>query len=369
MLEWLHLMTAANPILRALRAVTGCTLLAAGTSGLAAQCVQQQLPDIPVTMLGNEPLIDASINGSPVKMLFDTGATKSMIWRASAKALKLSVVEGNLRLYGVDGREVTGLTKIRDFGLAGRVDHNLSMLAAGSGAAPNGSVGLLGEDGISSWDLDIDFSAGKLRLFRPKDCKAEQVIGFWGSTNYSMLPLVAPPPGSDLLWAHVQIDGRQVLAMFDTGASRTVVTTLALRRLGIKPETQIEANGVSHGIANQALKTTRATFATLSVGQETVQNVRLRIADLFSRNSELDTGSMIPQNAVDSPDMLIGADFFLAHHVYIARSQGKIYFSYKGGPIFQRDEPKPQTATTDSDSDGNGGSAPSPDSDAPTTKQ
>ena len=36
-----------------------------------------------------------------------------------------------------------------------------------------------------------------------------------------------------------------------------------------------------------------------------------------------------------NPDMIIGADFFLAHRIYVARSQGKIYFTYKGGPVFQ----------------------------------
>jgi hypothetical protein len=33
--------------------------------------------------------------------------------------------------------------------------------------------------------------------------------------------------------------------------------------------------------------------------------------------------------------MIIGADFFMAHRIYVARSQGKIYFTYKGGPVFQ----------------------------------
>ena len=33
--------------------------------------------------------------------------------------------------------------------------------------------------------------------------------------------------------------------------------------------------------------------------------------------------------------MLIGADFFRAHHVYVARGQGKMYFTYLGGPVFR----------------------------------
>ena len=32
--------------------------------------------------------------------------------------------------------------------------------------------------------------------------------------------------------------------------------------------------------------------------------------------------------------MLIGADFFLSHRVYVANSQRKLYFTYNGGPVF-----------------------------------
>jgi len=31
---------------------------------------------------------------------------------------------------------------------------------------------------------------------------------------------------------------------------------------------------------------------------------------------------------------LLGADFFLAHHIYVAYSQNKLYFTYNGGPVF-----------------------------------
>jgi len=32
--------------------------------------------------------------------------------------------------------------------------------------------------------------------------------------------------------------------------------------------------------------------------------------------------------------MLIGADFFLSHRVYVASSQNRLYFTYNGGPVF-----------------------------------
>jgi hypothetical protein len=44
-------------------------------------------------------------------------------------------------------------------------------------------------------------------------------------------------------------------------------------------------------------------------------------------------------------DMLLGADFIKAHHIYIATRQGKMYFTYNGdGAIFPVLSPHPAGA-------------------------
>ena len=78
-----------------------------------------------------------------------------------------------------------------------------------------------------------------------------------------------------------------------------------------------------------------AVFPTLTIGDETIKNAKLGIADLFGLDKEIGLGSRIPVAAIESPDMLLGMDFFLSHRIYAARSQGKIYFSYVGGPVFR----------------------------------
>jgi tetratricopeptide (TPR) repeat protein len=59
--------------------------------------------------------------------------------------------------------------------------------------------------------------------------------------------------------------------------------------------------------------------------------------------------------------MLIGADFFLSHHVYVANGQHKMYFSYNGGPVFNL---KPVLAGAPTSADGATVAAP-PDAQAP----
>src|SRR5581483_11340112 len=40
-------------------------------------------------------------------------------------------------------------------------------------------------------------------------------------------------------------------------------------------------------------------------------------------------------------DMLLGSDFFLAHHIYVAYSQDKLYFTYNGGVVFDLNARRP----------------------------
>jgi tetratricopeptide (TPR) repeat protein len=45
--------------------------------------------------------------------------------------------------------------------------------------------------------------------------------------------------------------------------------------------------------------------------------------------------------------MLIGADFYLSHRIYVATSQHKLYFTYNGGPVFNLTSSPSTKAATD----------------------
>jgi tetratricopeptide (TPR) repeat protein len=45
--------------------------------------------------------------------------------------------------------------------------------------------------------------------------------------------------------------------------------------------------------------------------------------------------------------MLIGADFFLSHRIYVASGQRKVYFTFNGGPVFNLNQRPPQVAGTE----------------------
>lgn len=298
-----------------------------------AVCQLLQVGELPVAMMNNSPVIPVSINGHAVQFLVDTGSALSMIWRSAGQDLNLDIVQSDMKFYGAGGADAAGVATVRDFGIAGATIHNVHLYAAGRGDSPGKSAGILGEDVLSHWDIEFDLSAGKIRLFIPKNCNGDQVV-YWAQ-SYFMTKLVGAPPNTNWLQAHVILNGHEVVAMFDTGASLSTVTSQALRQSGIKAEGAPVTAGETRGLAGKQIDTTAAVFPTLTIGQETVQNVKLRIADLFGKNTETMLGSLVARSIVDNPDMIIGADFFMAHRIYVARSQGKIYFTYKGGPVFQ----------------------------------
>jgi hypothetical protein len=60
-----------------------------------------------------------------------------------------------------------------------------------------------------------------------------------------------------------------------------------------------------------------APFSSFKVGDEEIRNPRLRVGDTR-----------------EGTDMLLGADFFLSHRIFVSNEQRKVYFTYNGGPVF-----------------------------------
>lgn len=325
---------------------TGCLRFFGGplalaiTLGTVASPAAAACKLIEVAELGtgpyNRPLIQVSLDGHSTTFLVDTGAAKSMIWRKAAEAFHMAIISTPGAMYGVGGPDALGTVQVHELSLGGAVIRNIPMYASGRSGSEQ-VAGLLGADFLSQFDIEFDLGKKVMRLFNPHDCKGDQVV-YWAN-SYAMVPLVPPAnPGGGVVFdpgwviAHVSLNGQDALALFDTGASLSTVSSKLVDK-GDSETVPIE-EAPEHGIAGKAVATEVATFSTLTVGQENLQHVRLRIADLWGGTREVHTDSLIARPQVAPADMLIGADFFRAHRVYIAHSQKKMYFTYQGGPIF-----------------------------------
>jgi predicted aspartyl protease len=334
-----------------------CAIAAVALSANPAYgaCVLRQLAELPTNRSG-QPLVPISINGHAVAMVVDTGAGRSMIWRKGAEALGLDVVTVRGGMYGIGGADAVGRVHVRELALAGFTVRDLDMDVSGHGGSDQ-VVGLVGEDLLGKVDLEFDLAENVVRLFQPQDCKGDQVV-YW-SKAYFMVPLVRPAMSDstalhvNVPWvddpgyvvAHVSLNGQDALAMLDTGAAMSIVSADLIKRGVVRPESEPIEEAPARGIAGKPVATAVAAFPVLTIGQENIQNARLRISDLWGGTKEVHTGSMIARPTWAPADMLLGADFFRAHRVYFARSQKKMYFTYQGGPIFVLSAPQSPNAT------------------------
>jgi tetratricopeptide (TPR) repeat protein/predicted aspartyl protease len=286
----------------------------------AERCTLGRVAELPIAMAGTRPLITAKINNQEARFVLDSGAFYSTISAATAAEfnLKLKPAPFGLRLEGIGGSATAQIATVKEFGIAGALVHNLEFLVGGSEI---GGAGLIGQNFLEHWDVEYDFAKGVVRLFKPEGCRKAS-LAYWLTPEQSVSEMDIEQVA--LAGMHTvgvgYVNGQKIRVMFDTGAYTSVLSLKAAARAGIKIDSPgvVEA-GYSSGIGRGMVKSYIATASSFKIGDgEEIKNARLRIQDL---------------GLVDT-DMLLGSDFFVSHHIYVANSQRRLYLTYNGGPIF-----------------------------------
>jgi tetratricopeptide (TPR) repeat protein/predicted aspartyl protease len=300
---------------------TLCALLPA-LPAIAGSCRLGAMAEFPITMTYLRPVMTAKINDTDVRLLVDSGAFYSMLSAASAAELKLRTYPAPFGFYvvGVGGGSASAsVTKVATFTLTGVPLHNIEFLVGGSQVGAD-TVGILGQNVLHIADVEYDLGQGHIRLMKPLDC-GKTALAYWvgKSQGYSVMDIQTTTPQKPFTQSSAYVNGREIRVLFDSGAATSVLSLKAAARVGITPDSPgVVYAGHASGIGKNTMPSYIAPFSSFKIGQEEVRNTRLRIAD------------------IDLPDadMLIGADFFLSHRMYVANSQHKLYFTYNGGPVF-----------------------------------
>src|SRR5258708_27044847 len=315
-----------------IRLVAALTMLGAPVAALSAGCKLALLRQLPVTMDAMRPMVTVSFNGSETRLIADSGAFYSMISApiAAQFKLRLSAAPDGLRVGGIGGETFVSAARVHEFGLPGLKIPDIEFMVGGSEVG-GGAAGVLGQNVLAWADAEYDLAKGVIRLMRPHDC-SKASLAYWESDQpYSELDIRDISAARLLTIGTAYLNGGKIRVLFDTGAWTSMLSLQAAARAGIKPDsTGVVAAGESHGVGRGAVKTWIAPFASFKIGQEEIRNTHLRIGDIDLEES----------------DMLIGADFFLSHHIYVANSQQKLYFTYNGGPVFNLSTAKVPPATS-----------------------
>jgi tetratricopeptide (TPR) repeat protein len=298
--------------------------LVPGCAWGAKACKLEKLAELPITMAGLRPLVQAKINGADVLLLADSGAFFSMLSPASAAEFKLHLSEPAvpLKVEGVGGSTAVSVATVKEFVLAGIHLKNVDFIVGGGdpeGGA--GAAGILGQNVFRVADVEYDLANGAIRLMRPRDCASSVNPLYWAKPDqaYSMIDINWATPLEPHTTGIAYLNGVKIRVLFDSGASTSILSLRAAERAGIKPDSPgVVPAGFNYGIGRDLVKTWVAPFQSFKVGDEEIRNTRLRIG----------------QVSLQTSDMLIGADFFLSHRIYVASSQHRLYFTYNGGPVF-----------------------------------
>jgi predicted aspartyl protease/Flp pilus assembly protein TadD len=317
-------------------------------TGVFAACKVTNYADLPVTMVGMRPTIAAQINGQDVRFLIDSGAFFSMISSATAAqyGLRLSPAPIGLRVMGTNGAVDASVATVKVFTFAAVPMHNVEFLVGGTDMGGGNIAGIVGQNLFRIGDVEYDLANGVIRLMRAESCSHAR-LAYWlkPSETYSLMDIAWPTVLHPHTTGSAYINGAKIHVMFDTGAATSLLSMKAAQRAGITPDSPgVVVAGYSTGLGRGSLKTYIGTFSSFKIGDEEIKNARLRFA-------QLDYG-------VDT-DMLIGADFFLSHRIYVASSQSKLFFTYNGGPVFNLAAAPPPKSSTETPAADSAGGAPS----------
>jgi len=301
------------------------------------QCHILRSPPIPVTVLDGRPIISARINGMDARFLVDTGSFFQLLFPSAVAQFKLQVKwHPGFYTAGVGGYDNPDSTTVDHFAFGSIQVPNVLFLVSSNDLSQPGIAGLLGENLFRLWDEELDFANGVLRLVQPQHCNGE-ILAYWaGNQPVSVVDLQSTDKAETDLIGTASVNGHEIRVLFDTGAGRSMLSLEAARQIGLSPGSPgVVAAGIAEGLGQQQLVDTwAAPVAEFEIGSEKIEHTRVAIGDLDTRY----------ENPNEHYDMLLGADFFLAHHVYIANSQSKLYFTYSGGPVFAISPLKAATA-------------------------
>ena len=326
--------------------VLAAAVLAVASSPALAQCAMTSVT-LPVTMNGLNPIVSAKVNGKDAHFLLDSGSFFNGISGRFAVDQKMKPAkmdqtgwrlpaDAETAFEGVAGQlTVAKVVRADQFVLAGQSMKDVVFITL---TQLTDADGLIGQNFLGLFDVEYDFGHGEMKIVVPKGCKNAN-LAYWAKpgTAYSEMPMDwdSDNPGTrGAIW----INGVKMRAQFDTGAATTFITERAARRAGVKvTDPGVEEAGSSTSLDGRRIKTWAARFAGLKIGDEEIKNGVLTIGDVNG----------------DDFDVLVGADFFLSHHVMASNSQKKIYFTYEGGRVFSV-PPKESVASADGPKDSAG---------------
>ncbi len=250
-----------------------------------------------------------TVNGVTVDFVLDTGAERTVVALQPADTLGIARDEWiSTDIQGAGGRDRRRLGRPRTLSLGGIAlrrhtvaqDHSVVIGPVPDVVAGHKVAGLLGQDYLSLFDLDLDAASGILKLYDVAGCS-----GAFPPWPGPIVALAAGRPVRNILVLPVRVAGQSLTAELDTGASHSVIIAPGMLRLGLTPGGPDTVRGFGKG----GLAARLQPFL-LQVGALPAAETKLVVA---------------PIHALRSVDMLLGADWAMARRLWISWATNQVF--------------------------------------------
>ena len=279
--------------------------------------------------------VPVSINGVPKLMLLDTGGFMSEVTPQVVDELKLQHVTVQFSSVNLAGEESHRAADVSSFAIGQMTTGAVEFVIAPEPDLFHGDLrfaGILAPNVLRFYDVDIDFGAPKLTLLSPDHCEGKVI--YWPAAAVAVIPMRVLKFGHIAI--PVELDGKTVNALLDTGASTTTLTQQVAESVyGLKmgsPETPYAADFFNKPGASVY----RHRFLSLNFGGIAVSNLNIALIpdyrDKLERAPGLGSRLGDPVEQAEFQDMLIGMNVLRHLHIYIAYKEQKLYVTPAGAP-------------------------------------
>ncbi|HEX4586094.1 MAG TPA: aspartyl protease family protein [Burkholderiaceae bacterium] len=311
---------------------------ASSGAALAAPCQLETWGALDVHLRGRAPMIQGSLNGHAFEGLLDTGAFETTLFRGFAERASLDVHQiRGAAIVGVGGKSAVYRTRANHLELgSSMVAENIDLDITWDSKTNANIDAVIGADLLFSHDLELALSSGKARLFRPVGC-GDSFLAYWDK-QASMVPMERVSSQDQRQMIIVQVNGTDLRALIDSGASRSLIDAKVAARIGIRDDAAEPADaGKLGGAGPRTVDYTVVAITQVTIGREEIRDTKIAMASIFRAAFEdipAPTGTRIQKRPYD---MVLGQDFLMSHRVLCSITQKRLYFSYIGGKVFAVD--------------------------------
>lgn len=198
-------------------------------------CKLQLQANLPFYLDRGHIMVATAVNGHLLHFMVDTGGVYSAISQRAAQAIGLhpSRLGPNAEIKDAAGAEATDFALIDNITFSHFKAGGLRLMVA---SLPAGEDGVLAPDLLRNFDIEVDFAAQTMTLFKQPRC--DDHVVYW-TDDFAKIPLNITPQGH--IRIPVTVNGQKEKATLDTGSPFTL--------MGSDFAAQIGANGTSGGKA------------------------------------------------------------------------------------------------------------------------